>query len=110
LGYSEGITSNTNANKPLKIKKTDEDDSDDVMYKNPGQAGERNIGNVFRKVRVLEVTEIDEFKSLEFYQKINEYIDNNDQNILDENTVSFAVLCMLRNNRKRFLISKEKQA
>jgi hypothetical protein len=53
------------------------------MYKNPCQAGERNIGNVFRKVRVLEVTEIEEFKALELYQKINDYVDKNDQNILD---------------------------
>ena len=53
------------------------------MYKNPGQAGERNIGNVFRKVRGLEVNEIEAFKALELYQKINEYVDKNDQNIFD---------------------------
>lgn len=67
----------------MKVKKTDSDDSDDVLYKNPGQAGERNIGNVFRKVRVLEVSELDEFKASELYQKINEYVEKNDQNILD---------------------------
>jgi DNA polymerase III delta prime subunit len=84
LGYSDGLsTLSTGRDKPLKVKKTDSDDSDDIMYKNPGQAGERNIGNVFRKVRVLDISEIDEFKALELYQKINEYVDKNDQNIFD---------------------------
>jgi hypothetical protein len=111
LGYSDGLsTLSTGRDKPLKVKKTDSDDSDDVMYKNPGQAGERNIGNVFRKVRVLDVSEIEAFKALELYQQINEYVDKNDQNIWDENIVSFSVLCLLRHNRKRFFLSKEKQA
>ena len=78
LGYSDSIMSSLSATKPIKLKKNDSDDSDDVLFKNPGYGGEKSIGSVFRKVRVLDVNELDEFKQKELYTKVNDYVDKND--------------------------------